>query len=254
MNADHLMDLRPVRIGVTTYREPAAWGVWNEPADLLPVTYADAVSKTGGMPLLLPPIAGTPDSMVTFVESALDAVDGLLVAGGGDVDPARYGALRHPATGSARPDRDDWEIALTRAAMQRGMPVLGVCRGMQVLAVALGGTLLQHLPDTTGAEEHCPVVGVHGRHLVRVSPGSRLGEAIGPNVEVASYHHQAVDRLPAPLVPTAWADDGTIEACEADDGSWTVGVQWHPEVYDEAGVVATFVAACRQAVSAGGLR
>lgn len=256
--ADHLNDGRPVRIGLTTYREPAAWGVWNEPADLLPVTYADAVHKAGGMPLLLPPLAGTSGARLTstaaLVESALDAVDGLLLAGGADIDPARYGALRHPSTGGARPDRDDWEIALARAAMQRAMPVLGVCRGMQVLAVALGGTLLQHLPDATGTEEHCAVVGVHSRHLVRVSPGSRLGEVVAPQVEVASYHHQAVDRLPAPLVATAWADDGTIEACEADDGSWIVGVQWHPEVYDEAGVVATFVAACRQAVSTGGVR
>lgn len=252
--ADPLDDVRPVRIGLTTYREPAAWGVWNEPADLLPATYADAVHRAGGMPLLLPPITGTLGSMAAFVESALDAVDGLLLAGGADVDPARYGALRHPSTGGARPDRDDWEIALARAAMQRNMPVLGVCRGMQVLAVALGGTLLQHLPDTTGTEEHCAVVGVHGRHVVRVSPDSRLGEVVGPQVEVASYHHQAVDRMPAPLIATAWADDGTIEACEANDGSWIVGVQWHPEVYDEAGVVATFVAACRQAVNAGGVR
>jgi gamma-glutamyl-gamma-aminobutyrate hydrolase PuuD len=246
--------VRPVRIGLTTYREPAAWGPWNEPADLLPATYADAVYSSGGLPLLLPPVAGTLISMVSLVDSALDAVDGLLVAGGADVDPARYGAERHPRTGSARADRDDWEIALTRSAIQRGMPVLGVCRGMQVLAVALGGTLLQHLPDTTGTEEHCQVVGVHGRHLVRVSPNSRLGRAVGPRIEVASYHHQAVDRLPKPLVATAWADDGTIEACEADDNSWTVGVQWHPEVHDEAGVVVTFVTACQQAVSAGGLR
>jgi putative glutamine amidotransferase len=252
MNGEN--DARPVRIGLTTYREHAAWGVWNEPADLLPVTYADAVSTAGGMPLLLPPIEGTLGSMVAFVESALDAVDGLLVAGGADVDPARYGALRHPYTGSARPDRDEWEIALVRAAMQRGLPVLGVCRGMQVLAVALGGTLIQHLPDATGNEEHCQVVGVHGRHRVRISADSRLGEVAGSHIEVSSYHHQAVDRLPTPLVPTAWADDGTIEACEADDGNWTVGVQWHPEVYDEAGVVAAFVAACRQAVTTGGVR
>jgi gamma-glutamyl-gamma-aminobutyrate hydrolase PuuD len=247
-------DARPVRIGLTTYREPAAWGVWNEPADLLPVTYSDVVHTVGGLPLLLPPVAANLGSTSDLVECALDAVDGLLLAGGADVAPARYGALRHPSTGDPRPDRDEWELALTRAAIQRGMPVLGVCRGMQVLAVALGGTLLQHLPDATGTDEHCRVVGVHGRHVVRVSPASRLGTAIGPRVEVATYHHQAVDRLPEPLIATAWADDGTIEACEATDGSWTVGVQWHPEVYDETGVVATFVAACRQAVSTGGVR
>ena len=252
-----MSDVRPVRIGLTTYREPAAWGVWSEPANLLPATYSDAVHRAGGLPLLLPsidPTLVTQGSMADLVECALDAVDGLLLAGGADIEPARYGALRHPSTGSARPDRDEWEIALTRAAMRRGMPVLGVCRGMQVLAVALGGTLLQHLPDATGTAEHCPVVGVHGRHVVRVSPSSRLGTAIGPRAEVATYHHQAVDRLPEPLVATAWADDGTIEACETADGSWTVGVQWHPEVYDETNVVATFVAACRQAVSSGGVR
>src|SRR6478752_1553096 len=159
---------RPIpRIGLTTYREPAAWGVWNEPADLLPATYAEGVRVAGGVALLLPP------GDVESVAAALDGLDGLLLAGGADVDPGRYRAVREPATGPARPDRDEWELALTRAALEGDLPLLAVCRGMQVLNVALGGDLHQHLPDVVGSQLHCPTVGAHGRHNVRLAPGSR---------------------------------------------------------------------------------
>jgi putative glutamine amidotransferase len=229
------------RIGLTTYRENAAWGVWHEPADLLPVSYAAGIASAGGLPMLLPPLA--PDPAV--VDGVLAGVHGLLLTGGADIDPVEYGAERDPSTGPARPDRDAWELALARAAELRGMPLLGVCRGMQVLAVAHGSQLVQHLPDAVGDGAHCPTVGVHGRHDVRVAPGSRLAGIVGERIEVATYHHQGVARVCGPLVATAWTDDGTIEALERTDAAWTLGVQWHPEVVGGEELFEAFVAACR---------
>jgi putative glutamine amidotransferase len=229
---------QPTRIGLTTYREPAAWGVWNETADLLPAGYADCVVAAGALPLLLPPIGA---SVPGGAEAALDGVHGLVLGGGADVDPERYDAERHPCTGPARPDRDGWEIALTHAAIQRRMPVLAICRGMQVLNVALGGDLVQHLPDTVGNDAHCPAVGVHGRHRVRFAEVSALTAMVGGAADeatVATYHHQAVDRLGAGLAATGWAEDGTVEAVELTGAAWVVGVQWHPEVHDGAALFA----------------
>ncbi len=232
----------PPRVGLTTYREIAAWGVWHEPADLLPVSYAAGVTAAGGVPMLLPP--GPAHAEV--VEAALAGIDGLLLTGGADVDPDRYGAERDPSTGPGRVDRDAWELTLASAAEQRGMPVLGVCRGMQVLAVAHGAGLVQHLPDLVGGDAHCPVVGEHGRHDVKVAPGSRLAAIVGDRIEVATYHHQAVAEVPRALVASGWADDGTIEAVERADGRWTLGVQWHPEVVGGEPLFAAFVEACRE--------
>jgi putative glutamine amidotransferase len=233
---------QPPRIGLTTYREPAAWGVWNEATDLLPASYADAVTSAGGVALLLPPAGAHDLEMAACV--ALDGVHGLALAGGADVDPARYRAARDARTGVARPDRDAWELTLARAALERGLPVLAICRGMQVLNVALGGDLVQHLPEAVGHDGHCPVVGQHGRHDVRLAPGSRVGALLGPAADVATYHHQAVDGLGAGLVATGWAADGTVEAVEHADAPWVVGVQWHPEVRDGGPLFAGFVAAC----------
>ncbi|HEX3337378.1 MAG TPA: gamma-glutamyl-gamma-aminobutyrate hydrolase family protein [Jatrophihabitans sp.] len=231
----------PPRIGLTTYREPAAWGVWNQTADLLPASYADCVAGAGAIPLLLPPAA--PD-LGPGAEAALDGVHGLVLAGGADVDPARYGAERDAHTGPARPDRDAWEIALARAALDRRMPLLAICRGLQVLNVALGGDLLQHLPDRVGNDIHCPTVGEHGRHPVRLSVHTRIGELLGGDATVATYHHQGVDRLGRGLVATGWAEDGTVEAVEFDGRGWVVGVQWHPEVHDGERLFAGLRAAC----------
>jgi gamma-glutamyl-gamma-aminobutyrate hydrolase PuuD len=236
---------RPPRIGATTYREPARWGVWDEPADLLPRSYAAAIEDAGGVPLLLPPVAPR------HAAAVLDGVDGLLLAGGADVDPQRYGAPRDPRTGAARSDRDAWEIALADEALRRDLPVLAVCRGMQVLNVALGGSLIQHLPDEVGTELHCPVVGVHGRHAVDLAPGSRLADVLGPRPVIATYHHQAVRELGAGLVACGWAEDGVVEAVELRDRSWVFGVQWHPEAFEGHELFAAFVAACAGRVGAG---
>jgi putative glutamine amidotransferase len=236
------MAATPVRIGLTSYREPAAWGVWNEAADLLPASYADAIAVAGAVPLLLPPVVGLPD-LAAAAEATVEGLDGLLLSGGPDVEPSRYSAEADPHTGPARTQRDSWEIALTLAARRRDMPLLGVCRGMQVLAVALGGSLEQHLPDAVGSDSHLPTVGVHGRHPVSFAPGSRLASVIGLQTDVATYHHQAVDRLPAEGQAIGWAPDGTVEAFEVCGAAWTFGVQWHPEVHDGDALFADFVAA-----------
>jgi gamma-glutamyl-gamma-aminobutyrate hydrolase PuuD len=236
--------MRP-RIGATTYREPARWGVWDEPADLLPTAYASAIERAGGLPVLLPPVAAE------FADTALDGVHGLLLAGGADVAPERYGALRDPGTGPARDDRDAWEIALLHAALARDLPVLAVCRGMQVLNVALGGDLIQHLPDEVGSDLHCPVVGEHGRHLIDVETSSALAAIIGTHAEIATYHHQAVGKLAAGLSATAWAADGVVEAVQLDGRTWVHGVQWHPEAYEGHALFSAFVAACEAAHEVG---
>jgi anthranilate synthase component 2/putative glutamine amidotransferase len=148
-------------------------------------------------------------------------------------------------TGPARSDRDEWELALVHAALARDLPVLAVCRGMQVLNVALGGDLVQHLPDEVGGDLHCPVVGVHGRHSVEVAEGSPLAAIVGARAEIATYHHQAVRSLGSGLTATAWAADGVVEAVQLGDRSWVHGVQWHPEAHDGHALFAAFVAACR---------
>jgi gamma-glutamyl-gamma-aminobutyrate hydrolase PuuD len=236
----------PPRIGLTTYRETASWGVWNEPADLLPVGYAAGVRAAGGLAFLLPP------DDPSVAAAVLHGLDGLLLAGGADVDPGRYGAPREVATGAPRPDRDAWEIALARTAIERDLPVLAVCRGMQVLNVALGGELLQHLPDAVGSDLHCPTVGEHGRHDVRFAEASAVSGMFGERAEVATYHHQAVATLGRGLTATGWASDGVVEAVELDGRGWVVGVQWHPEVYAGAALFDAFVAACRNYRAADG--
>jgi len=232
---------RPPRIGLTTYREPAAWGVWDERADLLPATYADEIDAAGGVALLLPPSAVDAERAAAAV---LDGLDGLVLTGGPDVDPDLYAAPRHAATGPARPDRDTWELALTRAALDRGVPLLAICRGLQVLNVALGGTLQQHLPDLVGHDGHCPTPGRHAHHDVRLDPQSRIGEFLGPQPTVATYHHQAIDRLGAGLAAIGWAADGTIEAAQGTGPAWVAGVQWHPEVHDGEELFAGFISVC----------
>jgi gamma-glutamyl-gamma-aminobutyrate hydrolase PuuD len=233
---------QPPRIGITTYRETATWGVWNEAADLLPSSYADAVTLAGGAALLLPP--ATHDDLATAAEAVLEGVHGLALAGGPDIDPHRYRAERDPHSSPPRPNRDAWEIQLAHTALAHGLPVLAICRGMQVLNVALGGDLIQHLPDVVGNSEHCPVIGRHGKHEVVLAPDSRLGSLLGLRATVATYHHQGLAHLGSELVAIGWAADGTIEAVEHAGAPWVVGVQWHPEVRDGGPLFRGFITAC----------
>jgi putative glutamine amidotransferase len=227
-------------VGITSYRERARWGLWDEPADVQFTLYADAVAAAGAVPLLLPPV--DPD----LAGDAVGALDGVIIAGGADVDPARYGAERSTRTGPPQDHRDAWELALTARALEREVPLLGICRGMQVLSVALGGTLVQHLPDVVGSDVHAPDPGAFARHDVRLAGGSRLGALLGERITVATHHHQAVDRLGDGLQPAGWADDDVVEAVELDRGGapWVVGVQWHPEAYEGTQLFGGFVAEC----------
>ncbi|MEU6481895.1 gamma-glutamyl-gamma-aminobutyrate hydrolase family protein [Streptomyces sp. NPDC047017] len=223
----------PPLIGVSTYLETAArWGVWELEAALLPAGYPRLVQRAGGLAVMLPPDA--PGRAATTVAR----LDGLVIAGGPDVNPARYGAERDPRTGPPARARDAWELALIEAALAARVPLLGICRGMQLLNVALGGTLVQHL------EGHAEVVGVFGGHPVTPVPGTRYAAAVPEMTTVPTYHHQAVDRLGEGLIPSAHAADGTIEAIEPPpDAPWTLGVQWHPEMGEDERVMRELIRA-----------
>ncbi len=226
-------------IGLTTYREHAVWGVWSQRADVLHVDYSDAVVRAGGLPLLLPPASAASDCDPAQTIRAADALagrlDGLIVTGGADVDPSLYDADSHPRTGAPRHDRDAWELALLRAAQTAALPVLAVCRGMQLMVVAAGGSLHQHLPDLLGATAHDPGGDEFGRHEVATTQGTLVREIEGERVSVHCHHHQGIDRYPG-FVATAHAEDGCVEAVElAPDhrrtgARFVLGVQWHPEV------------------------
>ncbi|WP_189079342.1 gamma-glutamyl-gamma-aminobutyrate hydrolase family protein [Mangrovihabitans endophyticus] len=212
--------MRPL-IGITTYVEPASWGVWHRlPTTLVPHAYVEAVTLAGGRAVLLPP-----DDADTDV---LRRMDGLVLGGGADVDPARYGASPQPLT-DTRPQRDAAELPLARAALATDLPVLGVCRGMQVLAVAAGGRLEQHLPDVVGHDKHRPAPGVYGSQQAVFESGSRIAELMGADREINCYHHQGVADAGA-LSVTGWAADGVVEALEDPGRPFVLGVQWHPEV------------------------
>ncbi len=230
--------MRPV-IGIPTPLERARWGVWEEETLLLPRSYVDAVHRAGGLALLLPPDPVAVDEP----DEVLDRLDGLLLAGGSDVDPGAYGARAHPETGPTVPERDAFEIALSRRALQRELPLLGVCRGMQVVNVALGGTLHQHLPDVLGHDRHRHTPGAFSDHDVRLELGSLAARAAGEELHPAkSHHHQGVDGLGEGLRVTGWATlDELPEALEAPHARFALGVQWHPEADDESRLIAALV-------------
>ncbi|MFD1663207.1 gamma-glutamyl-gamma-aminobutyrate hydrolase family protein, partial [Streptomyces caeni] len=225
------MTARPL-IGVSTYLESGArWGVWELEAALLPSGYPRLVQRAGGLAAMLPP--DDPERAA----AAVARLDGVVIAGGPDVDPSRYGAERSERTGPPAHLRDAWELALIRAALASGTPLLGICRGMQLLNVALGGTLVQHL------DGHVAEVGVFGRHPVKPVPGTRYGDIAPEPVSVPTYHHQAVDRLGDGLTVSAYAEDGTVEAVELPGPPWVLGVQWHPEMGEDVRVVQALVRA-----------
>ncbi|MGW6984838.1 gamma-glutamyl-gamma-aminobutyrate hydrolase family protein [Streptomyces sp. NPDC054932] len=233
---------RPL-IGITTYVEDSTrYGVWDLPTSLVPTGYYELVQAAGGAAVLLPP-----DEPGSAAE-VLSRVDGLVVAGGPDLDPLHYGAARDSRTGAPATVRDHWELALIAAALEAEMPVLGICRGMQALNVALGGTLIQHI------DGHFETPGATSWHPVRPVPGTRYAELVPEEAQVPTYHHQAVDRLGRGLVVSAHAVDGTVEAIELPDPQqWVLGVQWHPERDKDTRVMSALVeaASVRTAVPVG---
>ncbi|MFI8387372.1 gamma-glutamyl-gamma-aminobutyrate hydrolase family protein [Streptomyces sp. NPDC085540] len=223
---------RPL-IGITTYVEDSTrYGVWDLPTSLVPTGYYELVQAAGGAAVLLPP-----DEPGSAAE-VLSRVDGLVVAGGPDLDPVHYGATRDSRTGAPATVRDHWELALIAAALDADVPLLGICRGMQALNVALGGTLIQHI------DGHVETPGAMSWHPVRPVPGTRYAELVPEEAQVPTYHHQAVDRLGHGLVVSAHAVDGTVEAIEVPDPErWVLGVQWHPERGEDARVMSALVQA-----------
>jgi anthranilate synthase component 2/putative glutamine amidotransferase len=221
--------------------ERASWGPWDTRAALLPHTYVDVVVRAGGIPVLLPPV-----DLPGAAAAVVDGLDALVLTGGADVDPSEYGAERDAQTVGVRPDRDRWDQELLAAALERDLPVLAVCRGLQVLDVALGGSLHQHVPDVVGHDGHRPVPGTFGTTHVKVRPGTRLAELVGDEVDVACHHHQSIDRLADGLEVVAEADDGTIEAVQLRDRSFVIGVQWHPEELGDLRLFTALVAEARR--------
>jgi putative glutamine amidotransferase len=239
--------VRP-RIGLCTALERARWSVWDTRAALLPYSYAEAVQRAGGLALMLPP----DPAAVAEPDLLLDLVDGLLLAGGADMDPAGYGAAPHPATVGSVPERDAFELALAARALERDLPFLGICRGMQVMNVARGGTLTPHLPDDLGHEDHRRRLGTFdgADHDVRLAAGSLAARAAGEEVHpTKSHHHQGVERIGDGLQVTGWATlDELPEALEVPGNRFALGVQWHPEADADSPLIAALVAEARARV------
>ena len=211
---------KPV-VGITTYLTRASFGVWEADSALVPASYVRAIADAGGVPLLVPPGAAA--------EETLDAVDGLIFSGGSDLDPELYGEEAHAETVGVVRERDDFELALMRAALARDLPVLAICRGSQVLNVALGGGIEQHVPDRVAADTHKETPGVFAEHDVDVLGGTKLASILGERTDVKSHHHQGFGELGTGLRESARADDGTVEALEDPNRRFTLGVLWHPE-------------------------
>ena len=226
---------KPV-VGITTYLTPAAWGAWHQDAALVPASYVRSVIRAGGVPLLVPPGAAYGET--------LDSVDGLIFPGGSDLDPELYGEQAHAETAGWIRERDDFELGLMQAALARDVPLLAICRGSQVLNVALGGDLEQHVPDRVGTNVHKETPGVFADHDVAVLPGTRLASILGERTDVKSHHHQGYGELGSGLREAARASDGTVEALEDPTRRFTLGVLWHPEEGED---LALFEALVREA-------
>ena len=212
-------------IGLTSYLEPAKWGAWDLPAALIPWNYVNKLQAAGASVVLLPPDANN--------HEAISRLDGLVMAGGADIEPARYGAAHQEGTDKPRVERDASELGLYRAAREANIPVFGICRGLQIMAVAHGGSLHQHLPDVVGNTLHRDAPGTFNDHGATFTPGSLIADLVGATeVTVNSSHHQAVDS-PGDLIITGYAEDGTVEVCEDPSAEFVLGVQWHPEFSDD---------------------
>jgi putative glutamine amidotransferase len=234
---------RPV-IGISSYVEAASWRAWREVRTVLvPHRYVQHVQDAGGIAFVVPPLPL--DATEDDARELLSHLDGLILAGGVDIAPALYGAIPHPAIQASRPDRDHTELFLARLTAADDMPVLGICRGMQMMAVAAGGSLEQHLPDRLGHDRHSPAPGVYGEHDVQVDERSRLHEILDARVAVATYHHQGVASHPG-YTATAWSDDGLVEAFEDPDKRFRLGIQWHPEVGTDPRLFEALVASARR--------
>jgi gamma-glutamyl-gamma-aminobutyrate hydrolase PuuD len=218
--------------------------VWRQDAAVLPYNYVEQVARAGGVPVLLPPLGGLRTARAAAV-AAVAPLHALLLAGGPDIDPRQYAAQPDPATVDVRPGRDAWELALLDAALERDIPILGVCRGAQLLNVARGGTLHQHLPDTVGNDNHRPASAEYGPVEIALEPDALPGSLLGSRISVPCYHHQAVRGLGRGLAVTARALDGTIEAVQLMERAFVVGVQWHPEQDADRRLFDAFVAAAR---------
>lgn len=228
-------------VGIPVPVERAQWRVWSGEVHLLNAAYADHLRRAGLIPVFLP-VGAT----VGEADRLIQGLDGLVIAGGADVDPERYGQQPHAASGPFDFHRDAFEVALIRRAVDRGQPIFGICRGMQLLNVVLHGTLSQHLPDRVGNHAHNPVQGRFARHPVTIAADSRLGRCLGTRLDVPTYHHQAVEVVAPGLRAVAWADDGTVEGLEDSDGR-ILAVQWHPEVAEDNRVFEHFASLCHGA-------
>ncbi|MEK6271197.1 MAG: gamma-glutamyl-gamma-aminobutyrate hydrolase family protein [Actinomycetota bacterium] len=235
-------------IGICAALERARWGPWEDTVTMLPRSYATAVQAAGGLALLLPP----DEAATEAPDPLLDLLDALILAGGSDLDPATYGAAPHPETSGIWPERDRFELALARRALERGMPLLGVCRGMQVLNVARGGTLVQHLPDLLGRDDHRPTPGAFADHEVRLELGSLAATAVAAGqITVKSHHHQGIDELGEGFVASGWwVSDDLVEAIELPGHPFVLGVLWHPEEDLRSRVVGALVGAAQLGVGA----
>lgn len=231
-------------IGLTTYLEQSQTGVWDVPASFLPKVYFEAVNRAGGIAVLLPPQPVDHE----VARRVLERIDGLIITGGKDVNPARYGQEPHPTTDEPRLDRDAWEDALLEVAIETGLPFLGICRGAQVLNTALGGSLHQHLPDVLGTTRYNLGNGVFNENEVFIEPQSQLAGLLhgDDTIGVQSYHHQAIDEVAPGLVVTARSDDGTIQAVELESVPFGVAVQWHPEQDDDIRLFEGLVKAAKE--------